>query len=681
MARVWTPLLLAAFALSSCQKPGSVEPTSRDGAEPLAVGSEWADEGGAPGDRARAARIDTLSAWASDNIEGERYRVPVEPGDLVLGVADARVTFVVFNDYRCPYCAKFDRALRELIATYPTDVRVVIKQFPLAMHSRAKAAALAVLAAQRQGRGPQMHALVFDTRASLDEAVLRTLAGEAQVPDLRRFESDLEDPALAAQVERDLALGKQLGVRSTPSYFVNGMPKRGAVGLDELQAIYRAEVNAVAPLVDAGASRAEIYAALTARGPTSRELVERPSKPSSARPGKPDPNAHYAIPVDARPARGPDDALVTIAEFSDFECPYCRKVQPTLDELRKRYGDDVRVVYFHHPLPMHKHADDAALAALAAHRQGAFWPMHDRLFELAEQRALTSDVYEQLARELGLDVQRFRKDFADPTLAAELEADQDLAETFGASGTPNFFVNGRPLSGAQPVDAFVALIDEELAAAKAFKRKHKVDGDDLYAEMAKGWETEVEAPPIADHKRRSISTKDLPLRGKAKDPALEVVVCADFDCPYSARSVALFNELSADPRYSGELAYRFLHFPLPMHKDAEIAHRAAIAAGNQGKFWEMHDLLFADRDKRSVTELENLARSLGLDVARFRKDLDSQKTHDKLAADKATCTKLGVSGTPNFFVNGRSVRGAVPAEHFAELFDEELAGGFEAAPD
>ena len=426
-------------------------------------------------------------------------------------------------------------------------------------------------------------------------------------------------------------------------------------------------------MIAAGAGRAEVYAALTARAPAAREEAPRPAAKPTARPGRPDPSEHYAIPVDGRPSQGPADALVTVAEFSDFECPYCRRVQPTLVELQKRYGNKLRVVSFQQPLPMHKNAMNAALAALAAERQGKYWEMHDRLYAAAEHHTLSDGAYEGFAGDIGLDLKRFRKDLKDPKLRAKVDADQKIAAKFGANGTPAFFINGRPLSGAQPVEAFAAVIDEELVVAKAFAAKHKVSRTKLYAAMAKGWKSEVAQPSVADNKRRPIKLKGLPARGKTKNPKIELVVCADFHCPFCKRGADLAEQILADKRYKNQVGFYFLHFPLPMHKDAEAAHRAAIAAGEQGKFWEMHDLLFSDKNARSEAQLVDLSASLGLDTKRFVADMNSQATTNKIATDKATCSALGVSGTPNFFVNGRSITGAVPLETASQVLDEELA--------
>lgn len=191
-----------------------------------------------------------------------------------------------------------------------------------------------------------------------------------------------------------------------------------------------------------------------------------PTRPPQAqpRPGRPDPKLTYKVPVSPNDAvKGSPTAKVTIVEWSDFQCPFCSRVTPTIQEITKAYGDDVRIVFKHNALPMHNRALAAAIAAEAAGRQGKFWEMHDQMF--ANQRALTDDNFEAWANELGLDIETFKKDLRDPALAKKAQADQKLGSTLGARGTPAFFVNGRFLSGAQPFDAFKALIDEEMKKA------------------------------------------------------------------------------------------------------------------------------------------------------------------------------------------------------------------------
>jgi protein-disulfide isomerase len=166
------------------------------------------------------------------------------------------------------------------------------------------------------------------------------------------------------------------------------------------------------------------------------------------------------------PFKGGRNARVVIQEFSDFQCPFCGRVGPTLERVLEEYGDRVKIVWRNYPLPMHREAPLAAEAALAAHAQGKFWQYHDELFE--NQRALTREDLERYAQELGLDMARFRRALDEHTYQADVQADMEASRAAGARhGTPAFFINGRLLQGAQPFDAFKAAIDAALAAPAA----------------------------------------------------------------------------------------------------------------------------------------------------------------------------------------------------------------------
>ena len=184
-----------------------------------------------------------------------------------------------------------------------------------------------------------------------------------------------------------------------------------------------------------------------------------PQRPTAARPGRPDPTQRYSIEVDGAPSWGPEDAKITIVEFSDFQCPFCRRVLPTLQRLREEYPDDLRVVFKHLPLRIHPQAQGAHAAAQAAHRQGKFWEMHDKIFENPE---LTNERYIQHATELGLDVAQFEKDLASADVKQTVDSDSQEAAKLGVTGTPGFFINGRFLSGAQPYPSFQAIVEDEL---------------------------------------------------------------------------------------------------------------------------------------------------------------------------------------------------------------------------
>jgi protein-disulfide isomerase len=177
-----------------------------------------------------------------------------------------------------------------------------------------------------------------------------------------------------------------------------------------------------------------------------------------------DPNKRYSVDTKGSPSTGPETAAVTIVEFSDFQCPFCSRVGPTLKKIKEEYGDQVRVVFKHQPLSFHAKAPAAHAAAEAAHRQGKFWEMHDKIF--ADQKAMSPEKYVEYATELGLDLEQFQKDVASAEVKSRIDADTKQAAKLGSTGTPGFFVNGLNLKGAKPFEAFKEVIDKELKKKK-----------------------------------------------------------------------------------------------------------------------------------------------------------------------------------------------------------------------
>jgi protein-disulfide isomerase len=160
------------------------------------------------------------------------------------------------------------------------------------------------------------------------------------------------------------------------------------------------------------------------------------------------------------PSRGNPDAPVTVVEFSDFQCPFCVRARPTVKRVREVYGDDVRWVFRHFPLSFHEQAPKAGEAAACAGDQGRFWEMHDRLWERAG-RLQIADLKDEAAA-LGLDTEAFGECLDSGREAALVREDTEEGARLGVSGTPAFFINGRPLIGAQPFEAFATVIDDEL---------------------------------------------------------------------------------------------------------------------------------------------------------------------------------------------------------------------------
>jgi protein-disulfide isomerase len=195
-----------------------------------------------------------------------------------------------------------------------------------------------------------------------------------------------------------------------------------------------------------------------------RQLQTRVSTIEAAfaprRTGGPDLSRVYTIKTVGAQAKGPETAPVTIVEFSDFQCPFCASVVPTLKQIEDTYKERVRIVWKHLPLPIHKDAVGASLAAEAAGNQGKFWEFHDRLF--ADQNKLGPEDLKQHAKELALDLNRFEADLLDAQEKQKIDADVAEARALDIKGTPGIFINGRFVAGAQPFSAFAKIINEEL---------------------------------------------------------------------------------------------------------------------------------------------------------------------------------------------------------------------------
>ena len=171
-----------------------------------------------------------------------------------------------------------------------------------------------------------------------------------------------------------------------------------------------------------------------------------------------------AVKAGDSPAKGLASAPIEMIEFSDFQCPYCLRANPVVDQVLGTYGDRIHFVYRNYPLPNHPNARPAAEAAQCANEQGTFWQYHDRLF--ANPAQLSDADLKQSASQLGLDSAKFNACFDGHKYKAAIDADIQAADELGVSGTPAFFINGRSITGAQPFEEFKRVIDEELELKK-----------------------------------------------------------------------------------------------------------------------------------------------------------------------------------------------------------------------
>lgn len=177
---------------------------------------------------------------------------------------------------------------------------------------------------------------------------------------------------------------------------------------------------------------------------------------------------------------GAAEPLVTIVEYSDFQCPFCGQFANTLEELVAAYPGDVRVVFRQFPLPMHPDAELGARAAVAAGDQGRFWAMHDLLFE--HRSEMKREQVEEHAKALGLDMDAFRAALDDPALAERVAAQKQSGMALGVRGTPSWFANGVYVSGALKPDALTALIERERELGRSLVEAGSKRGE-IYARI------------------------------------------------------------------------------------------------------------------------------------------------------------------------------------------------------
>ncbi|MGB8931984.1 MAG: thioredoxin domain-containing protein [Anaeromyxobacteraceae bacterium] len=608
------------------------------------------------------------------------YRIPVD-GSASKGPADALVTIVESSDFECPFCKRAAPTLKQVEEAYAGKVRMVFKHNPLPMHSNAVPAATAAEAAGAQGKFWPMHDKLFAS-ASLDRAALEQAATELGL-DLKGFRAALDGQRSADRIRRDQELVRGVGAGGTPTFFINGRKLVGAQPFERFKAVIDGELAKAQALVASGTPAAQVYEKImsTASAQTvflpgsAAEAGARPQQPSA--PPPPPPQVFKKI--DLRPddpARGPATAKVTLVLFSDFQCPFCGKVEPTLSQLEQEAKGNLRIVWKHRPLPMHANARGAAAAAEAARAQGKFWPMHDKLFE--NQQSLSPETYDRLARELGLNAARFKAALADPKLAARIDADDKQAVEVGAGGTPTMYLNCRQVVGALPPERLRPILQEEIAKVDRLLAAGVKAGPALYAkaceENVKLAAAQPQAAPQAAPAPAGLQKIDLrsddPVRGNKAAP-VTIVLFSDFQCPYCSRVEPTLQQVLAT--YGNKVRVAWKHQPLPFHPNAGPAAEAAEAAREQGKFWEMHDALFQNQQSLSPETYERLARQIGLNVNAFKASIASGRNRARITEDQQLAGRIGANGTPTMFVNGEKVEGAVPFEMIKPAIDRALA--------
>ena len=591
--------------------------------------------------------------------------VPVSAADPAWGNANAPVTLVEWSDFQCPFCSRMNATLDQLRQSYgPTKLRIVWKNNPLPFHHNARPAAEAAMALYEKG-GPswfwQYHDALFRSQAQLGEAI--TTAAQFTGLSPAQVSALVARGTAARKVDDDMALGKQIGVQGTPASFINGVFLSGAQPYDKFSAIIDEQLVAAGALAAQGVPAGRIYARLSAEN----KAKTPPPAPAVTRAPDDEDKAIWRVPVGTSPVRGNAAAPVTMIMFSDYQCPFCVRAASTVEKLTVEYGDKLRLVFKHNPLPFHPRAEPAAELAMEARAQkgdAGFWRVTELLW--AQNGKLEQQDLDAVAATAGLNVALAAKAMQTHKYKAQLDQDQDLSDEVMASGTPHFFINGQRLVGAQPIEKFREVIDAQLVVAKAEIAKG-TPAAKVYDALLK----DAKSAAAPEKKTIAAPTKDSPSRGPA-NAKVTVQIFADFQCPFCKRANPTLTEL--DAAFPGKIRFVWRNLPLPMHANAPLAAEAAMEAfaqkGSAG-FWKMHDLMFenlgAQPDALERPSLEKYAATVGLDPRKLATALDTRSHKAFIDAEAAAANAAGISGTPAFVINGYFLSGAQPLSKFKKL--------------
>ncbi len=372
-------------------------------------------------------------------------------GTPLRGSSGAPILLEVYGDFMCPFSVKFNSTVRELQSLYPDKILVSFRHFPLPFHQGAHLMAEASLCAEEQGKFWEYHDRMMMEAKKREKPELVQMASDLGLSS-PKFVDCLDNGKNVKKVDEDIARGRAAGVLGTPGYLINGRIGSGAIPVDSM-----------------------------------KPLIEWHLNPKGMYPGKPNPSANKPAPgaghmgsqgIDPAKvypideawlkkgfSRGPATASVTLVEFFDYNCPFCRKGVEVSDALAAQYGDKLRIVSKHFPLPMHANASKASEALLCANEQSKFMELRKEI--LGDSWGKTSvDDLKVAAKKVGLDSAVFDTCLDSGKMKQVIEEDIKVSAGIGVQSTPTFTINGSPVIGAQPVEQFKKVIDEKLASKK-----------------------------------------------------------------------------------------------------------------------------------------------------------------------------------------------------------------------
>ncbi len=349
---------------------------------------------------------------------------------------------------------------------------------------------------------------------------------------------------------------------------------------------------------------------------------------------------------------GSKDAKVTIIEFSDFQCPYCKRFyDQTFDALKEKYIDTGKVnfVYKHFPLSFHKQAVPAAVAAECAGQQGKFYEMADLLYKNSEEWIPLSNPnskFSSYAESLGLDKNKFEACMVSKDVLNKIQEDFNEGQSRGVTGTPAFFIGNEEqgfikISGAQPLSVFESAIEKILSG-------EKVEDNTIPKEPQKVFVTETDEDGILGSENASIVMFEY----------------SDFQCPFCRKFYyETFPKLKENYIDTGKLKLVYKDFPLEVlgHTMASTSAQAALCAKEQGEeyFWKVHDAIFEGQQELNPTSTVKFTKEQlyswlegieGLNVSKVKECVSSGKYKSSVDSDYSEGQKNGIRGTPSFII-------------------------------
>ncbi len=514
---------------------------------------------------------------------------------------ETEVVAVIFSDYFSPSCSEVNGLLDELALAKHLKIQKIFKSSP--SHPDAMPAHEAALAAGAQGKFLSMHQLLFKEAKPAGSALLR-MAKSLEL-DMKRFENALDEREFRNVVMRDMAEGRGLGVRTTPTLFVNGTKLEG---LEELRALLKMPTPPAQPTWEA----------------TPVEALSLDFKGS--------------------PSLGPSNAPITVVEFTDFRCGFCRIHSQVLTDLTAAYPGKIHRLFKHYPHDMTAVAAQPHLASLAALDQGKFWELHHSMMTRPLEPG--SDLLDRV-KAMGFDTEAFEKSLIDPEKRQRIQRDMAEGEALGIRATPTTFLNGRRLVGRQSIESLKKYVDELLNG----KAGSTVGNP-------------IRATPKPDETASKAGFGPV-------DASVHIDAFLDLGDRDTAAMTAHLKEFS---KLHPDIRIQFRHFPVKANATVLRAHEAAMAASEQNRFWEMSELILKSDAPMNEARLNEFAESLKLDTKRFSAAMESRRHLKGIEADLAEGHQRGLERS-SIFVNDLFFQGTLTAQTLTRYLEESSCCG------